>query len=363
MGAVGKHKEADPLQAARAAGVMRRRRFPFGVLLLVGALIAGGLAVLALTGGNHDDEGTPPVVRHSVYRAFTANSFWNTALPATAPLDPHGSKILHYLRTAPESGKGCLSLAGAGSNPWGNPIYWAKPADPTYDVTGVEYDRPQEVTHLRIPVSAEPAANSDETMSIYDMQKGYVVALSGAVYHPATDTWTARGATVTYLRSNGLNVKIGQSDDPRNVGTHRGNNGATMTVSWDQVERNDLRHVLKVAGGPELSSRHVFPMTGSDGGYRGKNPAVPPEGLRLRIKPTVDLSSLALGPQALVIARALQQYGFYFGDSGGTTALKLENTRAEGRGQLWTLPADALCSLPFTPKYWDVVAEGYNPGR
>ena len=33
-----------------------------------------------------------------------------------------------------------------------------------------------------------------------------------------------------------------------------------------------------------------------------------------------------LQPEALVIARALQDYGFYIGDSGGTTALKLENT-------------------------------------
>ena len=71
--------------------------------------------------------------------------------------------------------------------------------------------------------------------------------------------------------------------------------------------------------------------------------------------------SLGLSPQALVIGRALQHYGIYLGDSSGTTALKLEGTVAEGRGQLWRLPADALCRLPFTPRYWQVVAPGYSP--
>ena len=61
-----------------------------------------------------------------------------------------------------------------------------------------------------------------------------------------------------------------------------------------------------------------------------------PEGLRLRIKPSINLHALGLHPQALAIAQAMQTYGVYLGDSGGSTALKLEDTRTEGRGQLWT---------------------------
>ena len=104
-------------------------------------------------------------------------------------------------------------------------------------------------------------------------------------------------------------------------------------------------------------------MVGSDGDYEGADPGVPPQGLRLRIKPSIDLEALGLHPQALVISRALQTYGFYIGDSGGTTAIKLQNTFAEGRGQHWSVPAEALCGLPFTPDYWDVIAEGYDPTR
>jgi hypothetical protein len=200
-------------------------------------------------------------------------------------------------------------------------------------------------------------------MSIYDLQKGYVTALTDANYDSRRDEWSATGATVTYLDSNGLNVGTGRSDDPRNIGSHRGNNGATMTVSWDMVHAGAIDHVLKVASGPELSSRFVFPMVGSDGHYNGTNPHVPPQGLRFRIKPSVDLSALGLTQQALVIAQALQRYGFYIGDSGGTTALKLENTKVERRGQKWDVNSDDLCGLHLTPRYWDVLAEGYDPSR
>jgi hypothetical protein len=127
------------------------------------------------------------------------------------------------------------------------------------------------------------------------------------------------------------------------------------------VKAGAIRNVLKIAVGPELSNRWVFPMTGSDGTVTDPSVGAPPEGLRLRIDPSVDLHRLGLHPQALVIAQALQKYGAYLGDSGGTTALKLEDTRAEGRGQLWTVTADDLCMLPFTPQFWDVLPEGYDP--
>lgn len=293
-------------------------------------------------------------------RAFSDDSWWNTPLPDNAPLDPWADDILDYLRTGPESGRGCLTLAGAGDSPWGQPIYDARPQDPSYDIVGLGQPL-KELETLRIPVDAQAASNSDNSMTVYDRRKGYVVALTGAEYHEDRDEWSAVGATVTYLDSNGLHVDTGRSDDPRNRGSHRGNNGAVMAVEIDEVKAGAVRHVLKAAAGPEVADRHVFPMVGSDGDYAGSDPGVPPQGLRLRIKPSIDLETLGLDPQALVIARALQTYGFYIGDSGGTTAIKLQNTSAEGRGQHWHVNADALCGLPFTSEYWDVIAESYDP--
>jgi hypothetical protein len=295
------------------------------------------------------------------YRPFEANSWWNTPIPANAPLNPAGAQILHYLSTAKSSGRGCLTLAGAQNNRWGQPAYWAGPGDPQYDVQGLPATAPPEMAHLRIPVGAEGADNSDGTMTVYDVSRGYVVLMTDARYDSGSDTWSASGATVTYLNSNGLSAATGRSDNPHNIGMHRGNNGATSYVRFDMVKAGAVRNVLKIASGPELSTRWVFPMTRSDGGATDPSLGAPPEGLRMRLKPSLDLQTLGLRPQALVIAEALQKYGVYLGDSSGTTALKLEDTRAEGRGQLWNLSANDLCKLPFSPAYWDVLPEGYDP--
>jgi len=326
------------------------------VVTAVVGLSLGAVGVMRSMGEMPGPAAPGPV--HDVPRAFSADSWWNTPLPADAELHPDAAEILDYLRTAPQSGDGCLTLAGAGDSPWGHPIYWARRSDPAYaveDRSGIDLP---ELSRLRIPRGARPADNSDGSISVYDVERGFVVALTDAEYDDDLATWSSDGATVTYLASNGLRVETGLSDDPRNRGTHRGNNGATMAASWDEVQAGAIEHVLKIAVGPEASRDYVFPMVGSDGTYDGDDPEVPPQGLRLRIKPSIDLDDLDLGREALVIARAVQDYGVYIGDSGGSTALKLEDTETEGRGELWSVSADALCDLPFSTAYWDVMAVG-----
>jgi hypothetical protein len=300
-----------------------------------------------------------PVVEGAPLRAFTPDSWWNAPVPDDAPSNPRASDILRYMSTADESAAGCVHLAGAGGGPWGQPVYWASGNDRTYRVSVGKSDPPPELQSLRIPDGALAAQNNDGSMTIFDVERGYVVALTDAHYDADSDSWHASGATVTYLDSNGLEVRTGQASDDRNRGSHRGNNAAVMMARFDEVKAGRIEHVLKVASGPDPSSRSVFPMVGSDG--HSSDPSAPPEGLRFRIKPSVDLESLGLPRQALVIARALQDYGFYIGDSGGVTALKLEDTRLEGRGELWNLSPEALCGLPLSPRYWDVLPEDYQP--
>ena len=300
-----------------------------------------------------------PVVDGAPLRAFTPDSWWNTALPRNAPSNPDATGILRYMSTQKQAGDGCLRLAGAGGSSWGQPVYWARPGDPEYHVALKNGDEQPELHGLRIPADARSARNNDGSMTVFDVDRGFTVAFTDAAYDDGADTWTASGATVTYLDSNGLDVRTGAASDHRNVGSHRGNNGAVMMARLDEVADGAIDHVLKVASGPEVSSRHVFPMVGSDGDSR--DPSAPPQGLRFRIRPSVDLDALGLDPEALVIAKALQEYGFYIGDSSGVTALKVEDTRTEGRGQLWKTSPTALCALPLTPQYWDVLPEDYQP--
>jgi hypothetical protein len=329
---------------------VRMRRLVTAIVGIVAVGAAAGLGAQAIARPGSVTRTGP------AYRAFDADSWWNTPLRG-APRSRISRQILHYMRTAPDAGGGCLRLAGTEGNRWGQPVFWAGPGDPEFDIAG----QPEpELRHLRIPVNAEAAATSDAAMTVFDRSRGYVVALTGAHYS-SSGGWSARGATVTYLRSNGLHWRLARSDDRRNRGSHRGNNGATMMARYDEVAAGAIRHVLKVSSGPETSTRWAFPMVGSDGDTT--NPAAPVQGQRFRIKRSVDLEALHLRPQAKIIARALQRYGMYIGDNGGNTTLKLEDTRASGQGQKWNISSRALCGLPFTPKYWTVVRAGYDPSR
>lgn len=324
---------------------------------MVTAVLGLGFATLASSVGPSTSSAEPA----SPFRPFAGASYWNAPVPDNAPAHPNAAGILNYMQTAPSAQGGCIRLAGAGKSPWGQPIYWAKDGDPSYSVKQTQYAIPPELDTMRIPLGAKPASTSDAAMTVYDIERGYVVAMWHAVYNASTDSWSAGGAQVTYLDSNGLDSRTNGSDDARNTGTMRGNNGGVTAVRFDEASAGQINHVLKIAGGPEVSTLAVSPLTRSDGD--STNPNAPAQGTRMRIKPSVNLDAFNLNPQARAIADAMQKYGVYIGDSGGVTALKLENTVVEGRGQLWSLPATSLCQLPLNEKFWDVLPYGYDPSK
>ena len=205
---------------------------------------------------------SPPRSPRLPARAFSADSWWNTPLPDDAPLDPAADQILDYLRTGPESGRGCLTLAGAGDSPWGQPIYDAAPGDPS-TTSRASPSRSRSCGRLRIPRGAQAAGEQRQQHDhLRPARRGTSWRSPAPTTTRSRDAWSAEGATVTYLDSNGLHVGTGRSDDPRNRGSHRGNNGATMAVELDEVQSGAVRHVLKVAAGPEVADRFVFPMVG-----------------------------------------------------------------------------------------------------
>jgi hypothetical protein len=195
-------------------------------------------------------------------------------------------------------------------------------------------------------------------MIVYDPARGYVAHLSKAAFDEAASAWEVSGGSIAYLDSNGIDGRLDGADDPRNLGSFRGYNGAVAVVRYDEVAAGRVEHVTKVAVA-DSANRAVWPMVNSDGD--SMDPAAPPQGTRIRIRPDVDLGQYDLHPQALIVATALQEYGAIIGDSsGGPVALKLEDTVTEGRGQLWELAPDALCAVPIDA--FEVIAYEYHPG-
>jgi hypothetical protein len=316
------------------------------------------VVVLALTTALISLPGALPARAAGSFRAFSSESFWNTPLPADAPIDPKSSAFIDFLNS--DNSADYLRVVGTeSSGGWGEPIFWAEPSDPIYKVKQTRYTLPEAfATGIRIPSEARVPSTSDAQMTIYDLAAGSVYKLQKAVYDSDTDTWSAGGGSWYATASNGLHRSLEESNDERNHG-HRGIPPATHAVRFDEIEAGRIGHALKIA----VNTAHrdaVWPMTNSDGD--STDPAALPQGARLRIKPSVDLNQLNLSPAARVIARALQRYGAVVGDSSGSnTNLKVENTVLEGKGWMWkdVLSATSLQAVPFDS--YEVVRLGYSP--
>jgi hypothetical protein len=76
------------------------------------------------------------------YRAFSDASYWNTPLPANAPVDPDSKAIVKFLKR--DNGYNYVRLAGTDfTGRWGNPIYWSGQDDPEYHVINTCSYRPR----------------------------------------------------------------------------------------------------------------------------------------------------------------------------------------------------------------------------
>jgi hypothetical protein len=294
----------------------------------------------------------------SVYRAFSDRSFWNRAIPQVAPRHPYSDQIIAFLQA--DNDTDYISLAGTtSSGEWGMPIYWPDETTRVYDVgRNCPRDQPPEFDHVRIPRGAKPDPTRDAAMTVVDRNRGIAYGFHHTRYDPLQDRWTSCGGTVYYLKSNGLHGDLSASDDVRNRG-HRGVPPTVSFVRFDEIQAGAIDHVLKIAV-DRTKCRHVFPMIDDECGTL--QTYAPPEGVRIRIKPGVDLSRFGLSPAALVIARALKRYGAIIGDqTGGPIVLKVENTVAEGDGFRWQgrLTADSLQNLSL--RYFEVVRPGYQP--
>ena len=299
-----------------------------------------------------------PPSQARVYRGFSPSSYWNTPLPRSATVAKDSKKMIRWL--IKNNSSNYIQLGGTTSTgAWGMPIYWGGRGDPRYNIhNNCSFSAPPEFDSVRIPLGAEPDSTSDSELTVYNKRRGRVFGLWKAQYDTEADSWSACGGTVYYLRSNGLHGSLRASDERRNRG-HRGFPPPTFAVRYDEIKAREIRHVLKIAV-DETKCSHVFPAVGDECGTRAEY--APPEGTRIRIKPSVDLQDLRLSRAAVVIAKALQRYGAVIGDqSGGAVAMKVENTIAEGRGYKWdgVLRRDSLRAIPL--RYFQVISPRYRP--
>ena len=117
----------------------------------------------------------------------------------------------------------------------------------------------------------------------------------------------------------------------------------------DEADAGAINHALRIAI-PRTQKAYIHPATHA--ASSSTDPALPPMGLRLRLKASFNVA--ALTGQARVIARALQVYGAFVADNSGGSRVFVSGTPDPGWNdadldQLKRIPADALEAVETGP--------------
>jgi hypothetical protein len=167
----------------------------------------------------------------------------------------------------------------------------------------VAFDEPGESDHGPYPVPANPKmeAGGDHHILTVDKDACRLYELYDA--RRAGGGWAAYAGAIWDLRSNALRPDGWTSADAAGLPILPGlvrHNEATGTID----------HALRFTA-PRTRSAHIYPARHDAG---SNDPSLPPMGLRVRLKASVDISGFP--PQARAILTALKRYGMILADNG-----------------------------------------------
>ena len=174
-----------------------------------------GLAAVVLTAIIVSSSASPAT---SAYRAFGDRSFWNRALPETAPRHPYSDQIIAFLLA--DNDTDYISLAGTSAGgEWGMPVYWPDDTTRVYDVgKNCPVDQPPEFNAVPIPRGAKPDPTSDAAMTIVDRNPRDLVWLPSRAIRPGPgpmDRVRRHGLLPEIQRPAPRPLRLGRPAQPR----------------------------------------------------------------------------------------------------------------------------------------------------
>jgi hypothetical protein len=275
----------------------------------------------------------PPPTSGGPFIAYSADSFFRKVLPASAPIDAASDTGIAWAKSHDPS-KAPL-IRGVGGNKWGTVYAMGQCTDPIWKLTGTV---PSEVAYLKTEGFHAPSNFSSKLTQTTDSPFVVIDRCGTAAMPKGMSVWAAKaapgsgntisvGAAGAFQHdSNGLDKRNPKSNSSKNFRS-RGAIPDAMVIrddllSWGVATNGDLGHVLHMFWAETDSSMgFVHPMVGAEGSKSGWGA----EGMRIRIKPTVNIDTRSCTPAAKVVARTLQHYGAYLGDNaGGSSGLKAQ---------------------------------------
>lgn len=254
-------------------------------------------------------------------RFFAPNSIWNARLADDVPLDPRSSVYVADLRRQ-------LGVAAPWINTveYSSPIYTVGSDEPTRTVVLDTNYSPLARAWVNVPLSltAKPAAGSDGHLVLHQpstdtMWEFYRLKLVDGVWHAR---WGARMDAV--------------STDPGHYAGAKCDWGATATslslagglMTLDELAAGRIDHALALSIPQARARVWSYPAQRTDGS--STSPDSPTEGMRFRLDPTLDLSTLQLPRIIRLMAEAVQRHGMIVRDQAGAVVFSSEDPTPTG---------------------------------
>lgn len=168
-----------------------------------------------------------------------------------------------------------------------------------------ESDRVRYPIPKNAPIEGGRRSSGDRHVIMVDRTKCKLYELYAAYPKRGSRNWRAGSGAVWNLRSNRLRPDSWTSADAAGLPIFPG------LVRYEEVAAGEIKHALRFTA-PVTGNAHVYPARHHAGA--GDNPNLPPMGLRVRLKASVDVSKFP--PQSRVILTAMQRYGMILADNG-----------------------------------------------
>ena len=266
---------------------------------LLPAAVAAFVCVAALASG-HPPQGAARC------QVFPRDNHWNQrvdSLPAAANSDTLVRSIGLNAPVHPDFGSGSWE-----GGPIGIPFTTVGPRQKKVPVRfeyAAESDRRRYPLPRNAPIEGGRAADGDRHVIVVDRKRCRLYELYAAYPVAGGRRWHAGSGAIWNLRSNKLRPAGWTSADAAGLPILAG------LARYEEVRRGEIDHALRFTA-PETRRAYVYPArhfaSSSD------DPALPPMGLRVRLRASFDTSGF--GKQARVVLQALKHYGMLLADNG-----------------------------------------------
>jgi hypothetical protein len=175
----------------------------------------------------------------------------------------------------------------------------------------VSFDYSDESDHGRyplppgVPIEGGPQSTGDRHVIVIDRDACVDYELFDAHPMAGGSRWHAGSGAIFNLRSNHLRPPGWTSADAAGLPILPG------LARYDEVARGVIDHALRFTAD---STRRAYVYPARHFASSSNDPSLPPMGLRVRLKASVNISGLPY--QARVVALALKRYGMILADNG-----------------------------------------------